>query len=59
MEDLDDPEFINKWFDMYRVTNGFNPEVITNLIENVTSVFLAGTIVEIIFRNNKFMYMSC
>ena len=58
LEDLDDPEFINKWFDMYRDTNGFNPEVTTNLIENVTGVFLAGTVVEIIFRNNKFMYMS-
>ena len=58
LEDLDDPEFINKWFDMYRDTNGFNPEVTTNLIENVTGVFLAGTIVEVIFRNNNFMYMS-
>ena len=58
LEDLEDPEFINKWFDMYRDTNGFNPEVTTNLIENVTGVFLAGTIVEVIFRNNNFMYMS-
>ena len=58
LEDLDDPEFINKWFDMYRDTNGFNPEVTTNLIENVTGVFLPGTIVEIILRNNQFMYMS-
>ena len=58
LEDLDDPEFINKWFDMYRDTNGFNPEVTTNLIENVTGLFLAGTVVEIILRNNKFMYMS-
>ena len=58
LEDLDKPEFINKWFDMYRDTNGFNPEVTTNLIENVTGVFLAGTVVEIILRNNKFMYMS-
>ena len=58
LEDLDDPEFINKWFNMYRDTNGFNPEVTTNLIENVTGVFLAGTIVEVIFRNNSFMYMS-
>ena len=55
LEDLDDPEFINKWFDMYRDTNGLNPEVTTNLIEKVTGVFLPGTIVEIIFRNNKFM----
>ena len=39
LEDLDDPEFINKWFDMYRDTNGFNPGVDTNLIENVTGVF--------------------
>ena len=58
LEDLDDPEFINKWFDMYRDTNGLNPEVNTNLIENVTGVFLPGTIVEIILRNNQFMYMS-
>ena len=58
LEDLDDPEFINKWFDMYRDTNAFNPKVTTNLIENVTGVFKVGTIVEIIFRNNKFMYMS-
>ena len=58
LEDLDDPEFINKWFDMYRDTNGLNPEVTTNLIENVTGVFLADTIVEVIFRNNSFMYMS-
>ena len=58
LEDLDDPEFITKWFDMYRDTNGFNPEVTTNLIENVTGLFLAGTVVEIILRNNKFMYMS-
>ena len=58
LEDLDDPEFINKWFDMYRDTNGLNPEVTTNLIENVTGVFLAGTVVEIILRNNQFMYMS-
>ena len=58
LEDLDDPEFINKWFDMYRETNAFNPEVTTNLIKNVTGVFKVGTIVEIIFRNNKFMYMS-
>ena len=58
LEDLDDPEFINKWFDMYRDTNGLNPEVTTNLIENVTGVFLPGTIVEIILRNNQFMYMS-
>ena len=40
------------------MTNGLNPEVTTNLIENVTGVFLPGTIVEITFRNNKFMYMS-
>ena len=39
LEDLDDPEFINKWFDMYRDTNGFHPEVTTNLIENATGVF--------------------
>ena len=58
LEDLDDPEFINKWFDMYRDTNGLNPGVDTNLIENVTGLFLAGTIVEVIFRNNNFMYMS-
>ena len=58
LEDLDDPEFINKWFDMYRDTNGFHPQVTTNLIKNVTGVFLAGTVVEIILRNNKFMYMS-
>ena len=58
LEDLDDPEFINKWFNMYRDTNELNPEVTTNLIENVTGVFKVGTIVEIIFRNNKFMYMS-
>ena len=60
LEDLDDPEFINKWFDMYRAreTNAFNPEVTTNLTKNVTGVFKVGTIVEIIFRNNKFMYMS-
>ena len=58
LEDLDDPEFINKWFDMYRDTNAFSPEVTTNLIENVTGVFLAGTIVEVILRNNNFMYMS-
>ena len=58
LEDLDDPEFINKWFDMYRDTNAFNPGVDTNLIENVTGLFLAGTVVEIIFRNNQFMYMS-
>ena len=58
LEDLEDPEFITKWFDMYRDTNGFNPEVTTNLIENVTGLFLAGTVVEIILRNNKFMYMS-
>jgi hypothetical protein len=58
LEDLDDPEFINKWFDMYRDTNGLNPEVTTNFIENVTGVFLAGTIVEVILRNNSFMYMS-
>ena len=58
LEHLDDPEFINKWFNMYRDTNGGNPEVTTNLIENVTGVFLPGTIVEIIFRNNQFMYMS-
>ena len=57
LEDLDDPEFINKWFDMYRDTNEFHAEVTTNLIENVTGVFLAGTVVEIILRNNKFMYM--
>ena len=43
---------------MYRDTNGFNPEVTTNLIENVTGLFLAGTVVEIILRNNNFMYMS-
>ena len=59
LEDLDDLEFINKWFDMYRDTNRLNPEVTTNHIENVTGVFLPGTIVEIIFRNNKFMYTSC
>ena len=58
LEDLEDPEFINKWFDMHRDTNGFNPEVTTNLIENVTGLFLAGTIVKIKLRNNKFMYMS-
>ena len=58
LEDLEDPEFITKWFVMYRDTNGFNPEVTTNLIENVMGVFLAGTIVEVIFRNNNFMYMS-
>ena len=58
LEDLEDQEFINKWFDMYRDTNGFNPGVDTNLIENVTGLFLAGTIVEVIFRNNQFMYMS-
>ena len=58
LEDLEDKEFITKWFDMYRDTNGFNPEVTTNLIENVTGLFLAGTVVEIILRNNKFMYMS-
>ena len=58
LEDLDDPEFINKWFDMYRETKGFNPEVNTNLIENVTGVFLVGTVVEIILRNNKFMYIE-
>ena len=58
LEDLDDPEFINKWFDMYRDTNGFNPGDTTDLIENVTGLFLAGTIVEVIFRNNNFMYMS-
>ena len=58
LEDLDDPEFINKWFDMYRDTNGLNPEVTTNLIENVTGVVLAGTVVEIILRNNNVMYMS-
>ena len=33
LEDLDDPEFINKWFDMYREMNGLNSEVTTNLIE--------------------------
>ena len=58
LEDLENAEFMNKWFDMYKETNGFNPEVTTNLIENVTSVFLAGTVVEIILRNNKFMDMS-
>ena len=58
LEDLDDPESMNKWFNMYRDTNGFNAEVNTNLIENVTGLFLAGTVVEIRFRNNKFMYMS-
>ena len=58
LEDLDGPEFINKWFDIYRDTNAFSPEVTTNLIENVTGVFLAGTIVEIIFRSIPFMNMS-
>ena len=58
LEDLDNSEFINKWFDRYRYTNRFNPEVTRNLIENVTGVFLAGTVVKIILRNNKFMYMS-
>ena len=58
LEDLDDPEFINKWFDMYRDTNGFHPKDTMKLIENVTGVFLAGTIVEVILRNNNFMYMS-
>jgi hypothetical protein len=58
LEDLEDPEFINKWFDMYRDTNAFCPEVTNNLIENVTGLFLAGTIVEVILRNNNFMYMS-
>ena len=53
LEDLDDPEFINKWFDMYRAreTHAFNPEVTTNLTKNVTGVFKVGTIVEIIFRS--------
>ena len=36
LEDLNDPEFINNWLDMYRDTNGRNPEVTKNLIENVT-----------------------
>ena len=58
LEDLDDPESMNKWFNMYRDTNGFNPELNTNLIENVTCLFLTGTVVQIIFRNNKSMYMS-
>ena len=59
LEALDNPEFINKWFDMHRATNGLSPEVTMNLIENVTGVFLPEfeTIVEILFTNNKFMYM--
>ena len=36
---MDNPDIINKWFDIYRDTHGWNSEVKTTLIANLTGVF--------------------